>query len=129
VVVAIVTTGSRVLVTRRADGQPPYGFVAGGIEPGEIPAQAAEREVWEETGLRVRAGEEIGRRIHPATGRELVYVAAFPAGPRTEVSARDGSGLAAAFWADLAEADRLMPGMFPTVCAYLARALTTARPG
>jgi len=128
VVVAIVTAGSAVLITRRTDGQPPYGFVAGTIEPGENPAQAAEREVREETGLQVRAGDEIGRRVHPATGRELVYVAAVLAAPRTEVSARGGSGLAAAFWADLAEAERLMPGMFPPVRAHLARALRAGEP-
>jgi len=128
VVAVIVTSGNAVLVTRRKDGRPSYGFVAGEIKPGEHPAQAAEREVREETGLQVRAGDEIGRRIHPATGRALVYVAAFPAGPRTEVSACDGSGLGAVFWADLAEAERLMPGVFPPVRVYLARALRAPSP-
>lgn len=36
------------------------------------------REVKEETGLRVAAGEVIGRRVHPKTGRTTVYMAATP---------------------------------------------------
>jgi ADP-ribose pyrophosphatase YjhB (NUDIX family) len=43
----------KVLLTRRADnGQ--WCLPSGGVEPGETVAEACEREVWEETGLRVR---------------------------------------------------------------------------
>lgn len=50
---ALIRDGSgRVLLQRRADdGQ--WGLPAGAIDPGETPAMAVRREVWEETGLRV----------------------------------------------------------------------------
>ena len=57
VVAAIVTSRKGVLIARRNDGRPPWTFIAGEIEPGESPADAAVREVKEETGLRVTAGE------------------------------------------------------------------------
>ena len=76
VVAAIVTSELGVLVGRRNDGKPPWTFIAGEIEPGESPADAGVREVKEETGLLVAAGQEIGRRVHPATGRTMIYMAA-----------------------------------------------------
>ena len=124
VVAAVVTSGSAVLITRRKDGTPPYGFVSGEIEPGESPAQAGEREVKEETGLMVTAGPEIGRRVHPATSRTIIYMAAYPASPaHTEVFVGDESELDAVMWVDEAEALRLLPAMFEPVAAYLARVL------
>jgi 8-oxo-dGTP pyrophosphatase MutT (NUDIX family) len=78
VVAAIVTSHLGVLVARRNDGKPPWTFIAGKIEPGESPADAVTREVKEETGLRIRAGGLIGRRVHPKTGQTMVYMAAQP---------------------------------------------------
>jgi 8-oxo-dGTP pyrophosphatase MutT (NUDIX family) len=53
---AIVTSRLGVLVARRNDGQPLWTFIAGEIEPGENPADAAVREVREEQvcGYRLR---------------------------------------------------------------------------
>lgn len=48
----------RVLIQRSQHGV--WSLPAGAIEPGESPAQAAAREVYEETGLRVRAGRVLG---------------------------------------------------------------------
>ena len=76
VAVAIVTSGSDVLVGRRRDGDPPWTFPGGKIEPGEVPENAAVRETLEETGLQVRATGVIGSRVHPRTGVRIVYVAA-----------------------------------------------------
>ncbi len=75
IVAAIVTSHLGVLVARRNDGKPPWTFIAGEIEPGEDAADAAVREVKEETGLRIHATGVIGRRIHPNTGREMVAYA------------------------------------------------------
>jgi ADP-ribose pyrophosphatase YjhB (NUDIX family) len=60
----------RLLLIRR--GQEPgrglWSVPGGRVEPGETLARAVEREVLEETGLRVRAGREVGRlRIDAGT--------------------------------------------------------------
>jgi 8-oxo-dGTP diphosphatase len=62
VAVAIVTCDRGILVGQRRDGNPPWTFPGGKIEPGESPEGAAVREALEETGLRVRATGVIGSR-------------------------------------------------------------------
>lgn len=122
VTAAIVVSELGVLVGRRHDGTPPWTFIAGEIEPGESPEDAAVREVKEETGLLVRAGRVLGRRIHPATGRTMIYMTAEPT-HGTDVFVGDERELADVRWISLAQADELLPGMFEPVRAYLARAL------
>ena len=64
------------MVRRRVkEGELSWQFPAGEIEPGESPDEAAVRETREETGLTVRPTRRLGERIHPATGRTMVYVA------------------------------------------------------
>jgi excisionase family DNA binding protein len=123
VVAAIVTSDLGVLVGRRNDGKPPWTFIAGEIEPGESPEDAAVREVKEETGLLVRAGDIIGRRVHPKTRRTMVYMAAVPT-HGTAVFVGDEVELAEVRWVSLSEADELLPGMFEPVRMHLAHALS-----
>jgi 8-oxo-dGTP pyrophosphatase MutT (NUDIX family) len=53
--VAVVVDGAgRVLLNRRVDTRD-WSLISGILEPGEQPAEALEREVFEETGVRVRA--------------------------------------------------------------------------
>lgn len=119
VVAAIVTCARGVLVGKRHDGKPPWTFIAGEIEPGESLADAAIREVKEETGLRVVAAErEIARRVHPKTGRTMIYLACSPTG-NTDVFVGDKDELAEVRWASLAEAEELLPGLFEPVHRYL----------
>jgi 8-oxo-dGTP pyrophosphatase MutT (NUDIX family) len=122
VVAAIVTSEHGVLVGRRNDGKPPWTFIAGEIEPGESPADAGIREVKEEAGLLVAAGPEIGRRVHPATGRTMIYIAARTT-HGTDIFVGDRDELAEVRWVSLGEADQLMQpyGMFGPVREYLAR--------
>ncbi len=123
IVAAIVTSHLGVLLARRNDGKPRWTFIAGEIESGEDPAAAAAREVREETGLRVSATGVIGRRVHPDTGREMVYLTARPSHGTTAVVG-DEEELAEARWVDLAQADELMDGtIFEPVHNYLEQAL------
>lgn len=123
VVAAIVTSELGVLVGRRNDGKPPWTFIAGEIEPGESPADAAIREVKEETGLVANYSQIIGRRVHPKTGRTMIYLACGPA-EGTDVFVGDPEELAEVRWISLREADELLPGMFEPVHAYLTQKLT-----
>jgi 8-oxo-dGTP diphosphatase len=95
----------------------------GGYPP-PPPSFAAVREVKEETGLEVEPGEVIGERVHPKTGRTMIYVAARPV--RSEdlaVFVGEERELAEVRWVSLAEADELMAayGMFEPVHEHLAR--------
>ena len=56
---AAVVDGERLLLTRRSDNGE-WCLPGGGLDAGERPAETAEREVFEETGLTVRATELLG---------------------------------------------------------------------
>lgn len=123
VAAAIVVSELGVLAGRRHDGKPPWTFIAGEIEPGESPADAAVREVKEEAGLVVRAAARpIGRRVHPQTGRTMIYLECYPT-EGTDVHVGDPDELAEVRWLDLDEVDEYLPGMFEPVRAYLDEAL------
>lgn len=122
IVAAIVTSARGVLVGRRNDRTPPWTFIAGEMEPGERPEDTAVREVKEETGLEIEAGQVIGERDHPTTGRHMIYLAGYPV-RGTDVFIGDEAELAEVKWASLAEADELLPGMFEPVRDYLEREL------
>jgi 8-oxo-dGTP pyrophosphatase MutT (NUDIX family) len=120
VIAAIVTSRRGVLVGRRNDGVPPWTFIAGENRLNEPPEETAIREVKEEATLEIRAGEVIGERDHPMTGRRMIYIAAEPV-HGTEIHVGDEAELAEVRWVSLAEADELLPGMFGPVREYLAR--------
>lgn len=124
VVAAIVTSPLGVLVGRRRDGKPPWTFIAGEQDAvqDESPADTAVREVKEETGLRVQAGEVIGDRVHPKTGRTMIYIAAAPT-HGTDIFVGDEDELAEVRWVGLAEAGELLPGMYKPVREHLEREL------
>jgi 8-oxo-dGTP pyrophosphatase MutT (NUDIX family)/transcriptional regulator with XRE-family HTH domain len=122
IVAAIVTSRLGVLVGKRNDGKPPWTFIAGEVEPGERAEDAAVRETKEETGLEIEAGEIIGDRVHPTTGRTMIYMAGRPV-RGTEVFVGDRAELAEVRWVSLTEAGELLPGMYEPVRAYLERTI------
>lgn len=125
VATAITTSHLGVLVGRRNDGNPEWTFIAGKCHEGEAPRDAAVREVKEETGLNVVAGRvPIGRRIHPKTGWDMIYMACQPT-EGTEVFVGDEEELAEVRWvASLAELDVMMKGMiFDPVHEHLSKML------
>jgi 8-oxo-dGTP diphosphatase len=72
----IVKDGRVLLVQRRVkEGSLSWQFPAGEVEPGEFGGAAAVREAREETGLTVAETKILGDRVHPATGRTMIYVA------------------------------------------------------
>jgi A/G-specific adenine glycosylase len=67
IAVGVVSDGSRVLITRRAEKGMLGGlweFPGGKVRRGERPARACAREIEEETGLRVGVGARIARVKH-----------------------------------------------------------------
>lgn len=123
VAAAIITSEKGVLVARRHDRIPPWTFPATEIGAGESPATAAARAVRKETGLTATVDHVIGRRIHPKTGRVMIYLEATVEGTDAQVGDAD---LAEVRWIDLAEADQLMPDMFPAARQHLGRVLGSA---
>ncbi|SEP54164.1 NUDIX hydrolase [Amycolatopsis saalfeldensis] len=74
---AIIVHEGRVLLVRRKvkEGSLSWQFPAGEVEDGEASTAAAVRETREETGLEVKDISVLGERVHPNTGRTMVYVA------------------------------------------------------
>jgi len=73
---AIINDGEVLMVRRRVkEGELSWQFPAGEVEPGESTDDAAVRETQEETGLTVRAASQLGNRVHPNTGRTMLYIA------------------------------------------------------
>ena len=124
VAAAIVTSPLGVLIGRRNDGKPPWTFIAGEVEPGESPADTVVREVKEETTMQVEAGDVIGQRVHPKTGRTMIYMAARPT-HGTDYIVGDEQELAEVRWVSLAELDELMGAgnVYGPVHEHLAREL------
>jgi ADP-ribose pyrophosphatase YjhB (NUDIX family) len=63
-----------VLLVRQSYGHRFFGLPGGVIDEGESPAQAAERELFEETGLRADGLRAIGTRelTYPGSGKHYV---------------------------------------------------------
>lgn len=117
VAAAIITSELGVLIERRHDGIPPWTFPAGEIEPGESAADTIRRRVPAETGLAVTTASKIGERIHPRTGRHMIYLAVTVEG--TNAVLGDPGDLAEVKWVSAEETRTLMADMFPPVRAFI----------
>ena len=118
---AVIVQDGRILLAHwNQGGYSGWTLPGGGIDPGEDPADAAVREITEETGYRAELGELIGvdSKVIPAENRlsgsgvplhalRIVYTAAIVGGELT--NELDGSTDEAAWFAldDVASIDRV----------------------
>jgi 8-oxo-dGTP diphosphatase len=121
---AVIPHASRVLLIRRRSpaGSLVWTFPSGKVDPGESASAAAAREALEEAGVTVSPLHLLGERVHPVTGRRVVYVAcelvsgtAHLASPREVAEVR---------WVDLGGLRELIPGrVYAPVQAWLDEVL------
>lgn len=125
VVLAVITSRFGVAIGKRAEPPPAWSFIGGAeIEDGETAEQTAVRTAREDAQIAVKAGANLGHRVHPVTQRLVTYVACTPAGRGTEataISPGDEHRFTEVKWAGRDEATGLMPDMDPRVLAHLNR--------
>ena len=109
---AVIINDGQVLMVRRRvkEGSLSWQFPAGEVEPGEAGDDAAVRETEEETGLTVRASNNLGERVHPATGRTMLYFACDVLSGTAHVA--DEDELAEVAWCDRATLTDYVPYPF-----------------
>ncbi|MEU6990342.1 NUDIX domain-containing protein [Streptomyces sp. NPDC046465] len=121
VVAAVVQHEGDVLLIRRTAPEAAlvWQFPAGKIDPGETPLNAAAREALEEAGVTVEPLQVIGERVHPVTGRRVVYVACrWVSGEARAASPREVSAVE---WVTVDEMQAWIPGgVYGPVWEYLA---------
>lgn len=117
---AVIPHAGRVLLIRRRlpEGALLWSFPAGKVDPGESVPAAAAREALEEAGVTVAPVCVLGERVHPATGRRMVYVACrLLSGEARAASPRE---VAEVRWVRLGEVPGLIPGgVYGPVRAWL----------
>lgn len=124
VAAAVIVCDDRVLLVKRrvAERTLSWTFPSGSQEPGESAEQTAVRETREEVGLDVSAQQRIGERVHPTTGRHMVYVSCQVVEGETYLA--DIDELAEFAWCRLGELDEYVPhGLFPPVYDHLRQSL------
>lgn len=122
--IAVVRRDSEVLIVQRRSDDDLFSwqFPAGEVETGERSEDAAVRETHEETGLTVKAVRVLGERVHPNTGRTMVYVACEHLDGAAYVA--DPEELAEVAWCAYQQLPELVPyGLFGPVQAYLDQTL------
>lgn len=104
----IVEAGRLLMVRRRFHrGAPEWAGPSGNVEPGETAEHAAVREAYEEVGLTVEVIHRLGERVHPASGRHLIYFACRILAGEPRVIAPEE--ITAIEWCDLTATPRRLP--------------------
>ena len=119
IVALILADAGRILVEHRPDKVPEWTFPVAEIQPGESPAAALARRIPEEIGVRVIPGWVIGQRLHPRTGRHMLYMSGGIAGDPASAAPTGDPDLDAVEWVPLDGLPERMADMFPGVRAYL----------
>jgi 8-oxo-dGTP diphosphatase len=118
----IVQDRRLLMVQRRfRHGAPEWAGPSGNVETGETPEETAVREVREEVGLTVEVTRRLGDRVHPATGRHLIYFSCrIVAG---EAAVVDDEEITAVEWCELPTVlerwSGIKGGIYPPVREYL----------
>lgn len=122
---AIIVADGQVLMVRRraAEGKLSWQFPAGEVEQGETGEEAAVRETKEEVGLTVEATKHLGQRVHPQTGRTMIYIACDVVEGQAYVA--DEEELAEVEWCDQQKLTEYVPyPLFEPVQEHLNLALS-----
>ncbi len=128
---AIIVRDGHVLMTRRRWDEGPlrWNYLTGEVESGESPEDAAVREVHEEVGLDVAVERRLGERVHPASGRYMIYFACRIIGTG-EPSLVDHEENVEVRWSTLDEAATLLVptgGIWQPVREYLEEAMVATK--
>lgn len=126
IALAIITSDQGVLIEHRKDKIPPWTFPAGEVMPGETAAACLIRKVPAETGIEITPTTMLGRRIHPRTGRVMVYITAS-ANSEAAPQVLDTDDLDAVEWAGLDTVRERMPDMYGPVREHLEAVLSAPR--
>lgn len=83
----------------------------GGVEKGETLEEAAHREVWEETGLKVNLGRllVVNETFRQQENNHVLFFTFQGDVEDGEVAVQDTDGIIEAAWMDIAEADKEVP--------------------
>lgn len=122
---AVIVDSGRVLLVRRRvkEGSLSWQFPAGEIEEGESAADAAVRETREETGLIVAESKVLGERVHPNTGRAMIYVVCDVVGGTARITDEE---LVELVWSDRETLKNFVPQkLYPPVQDHLDAVLNT----
>ncbi|WP_336990699.1 NUDIX hydrolase [Bacillus infantis] len=100
----IVNEGKLALIKRIRESEEYYVFPGGGAEPGELPEEAAAREVLEELGIKVKVGRLLV--CHDYNGPQFFYFAEmmagiFGSGSGEEFNLARGRGTYEPLWVDI----------------------------
>lgn len=122
---AVIVVDRQVLMVRRRvkEGQLSWQFPAGQVERGESGEEAAVRETMEEVGLTAEPVKRLGERVHPNTGRTMIYVACRRVGGHARLV--DDEELAQVEWCGRSKLSEYVPyPFFEPVQQYLDGALS-----
>ncbi|WP_329446382.1 NUDIX hydrolase [Streptomyces canus] len=121
---AVIVRAGRLLLMRRASpvGALLWTFPSGKVDEGETASEAAVREAREEVGVTVVPVVVLGSRVHPLSGRLVVYVACrLLSGTAHAASPREVAEVA---WVDGGRLAELVPGgLYGPVQAWVEAAL------
>ena len=120
VAAAVIVQDGRVLLVQRRqrEGSLLWALPSGEVEAGETAEEAAARETGEEVGLTVTPAKNLGERIHPNTGRKMIYVACEIVSGEAHVT--DTEELVDLAWCKQDELATYVPyGFFPAVQEHL----------